>query len=140
MLIKGLDDKEHKLNLSKYVNKQRKKSSGPHLKARQIIEELFPSVVILEEVRLPGTKEVGKAMSRELYADFFIPSLRILIEVHGEQHYEFNAHYHKNRLDFLLAQNRDRQKQYWCELNNITYIELPYNESEREWTHRIQSR
>lgn len=139
MLVKGLDDKEYKLNLTKYHNKQRKNSSALHKRAREIIKEAFPSITILEEVRLPGTKEVGRASSKELYADFFIPSLRIIVEVHGEQHYHFNNHYHRNQLEFLVGQKRDRQKQYWCEINNITYIELPYNESEREWTDRIKS-
>lgn len=42
--------------------------------------------------------------------DFFVPSLNILIEVQGEQHYVFNKKFYKTRQDFLKAQERDRRK------------------------------
>ena len=139
MRIIGIDEKEYKLNLTKYSSKKRDSSSGLHKQAREIIAELFPSHSIFEEVRLPGSKEVG-IRSKELYADFFIPTAHVMIEVHGQQHYEYNTHYHKNKLDFLLGQKRDKTKRYWCEVNNITYIELPYNESAEQWRARIESR
>jgi very-short-patch-repair endonuclease len=140
MLIKGIDEKEYKINLSKYYDKQRKNSSNLHTQAREVIKDIFPNHVILEEVRLPGSKEHGVARAKELYADFLIPSLRIIVEVHGQQHYEFCKHYHRTKLDFLLAQKRDRTKRYWCEINDIIYIELPYNESAEQWADRIKSR
>ena len=34
---------------------------------------------------------------------------------------------------------RDREKQEWCFLNHIKYVELPYNESLEQWTHRIKA-
>jgi hypothetical protein len=39
-------------------------------------------------------------------------------------------------LNFLKSQKRDREKQEWCEINNIKYISLPYN-NETEWRNSI---
>ena len=140
MLIKGINGKEYKLNLSKYHNKQRSHSSKLHIQAREIVSSIFPYHCIYEEVRLPGSKEVGVIRTKDLYADFFIPTVRIMVEVHGQQHYEYNPHYHKNKLEFYLGQKRDNTKRYWCEINGITYIELPYNESAEQWRARIEGR
>ena len=80
---------------------------------------------ILEEV----TIYVRKSDYR--YLDFYIPLIKTCIEVHGEQHYNFTPFYHTNVLVFLKAQKKDREKKEWCEINNIVYIELPYNETDR---------
>jgi very-short-patch-repair endonuclease len=74
--------------------------------------------------------------SEILYLDFYIPLNKKCIEVHGEQHYEFTPFYHANKLSFLKAQKRDKEKKEWCEINGITYVELPYNLI-NEWEHRI---
>ena len=68
--------------------------------------------------------------------DFYIPMIKKCIEVHGEQHYKFIPFYHTNKLNFLKAKKKDRQKAEWCEKNSITYIELPYNLLE-EWEERL---
>lgn len=102
------------------------KKSNYHLKARELIKKLFPTMQILEEVPINIRK------SETLYLDFYIPLTKKCIEVHGEQHYEFTPFYHPNRLSFLKAQKRDKEKKEWCEINGIRYIELPYNQTE-EW-------
>src|SRR5690606_7155155 len=96
-------------------------------KAVELVKELFPNQNIIEEVELPGTKKAG--LIKNLYADIFVPSIPILIEVHGEQHYEYSPFFHKSRLDFLKQKKKDRHKIEWCQLNNIIYVELPYNDS-----------
>jgi hypothetical protein len=40
-------------------------------------------------------------------------------------------------LNFLKAQKRDKEKQEWCELNDIKYVVLSYNESEEVWSEKI---
>lgn len=102
------------------------KKSNYHLKARELIKQLFPTMQILEEVPINIRK------SETLYLDFYLPLTKKCIEVHGEQHYEFTPFYHPNRLSFLKAQKRDKEKKEWCEINGISYIELPYNKTE-EW-------
>lgn len=86
-------------------------------------------VPILEEVSLPGSR---------LVADFLIPNYKLMIEVHGEQHYTANSFFYDNPLDFKRAQLRDVKKKEWCELNEIDFIELSYKETLDEWEQRIK--
>ncbi len=58
--------------------------------------------------------------------DFYIPSLNIVLEVNGLQHYVFTKQFHTNRSDFLKAQERDRRKISYCLANNIKIYCIPY--------------
>jgi len=91
----------------------------------------------LEEVKLPGSTELYR--KSVLYLDFYIPSIRLAIEVHGQQHYEFCPFFHKSKADFLKSKARDEDKIDWCKLNDITLITLKYSESDDEWRQRIKS-
>ena len=99
--------------------------SSLHLLARDIIKQIYPTMPVLEEVTI-NTKK-----SEFLYLDFYVPMIKTCIEVHGEQHYNFTPFYHANMLAFLKAQKRDKDKKSWCDINNIQYIELPYNKTEQ---------
>lgn len=131
MNIRTLDGNLVKWNLVGNLSKGSKYKSEPHLKARQLLIELFPTLQILEEVSAPIKK------SETLYLDFYLPLKKYCIEVHGEQHYKFVPFYHTNILGFVKAKKRDQEKQEWCEINNITYIELPHNESIDQWKERV---
>ncbi|NCV19550.1 MAG: hypothetical protein EBW42_12500 [Rhodobacterales bacterium] len=37
-----------------------------------------------------------------------------IIEVHGEQHYEFSAFFHGTKLNFIKHKKRDKDKKQWC--------------------------
>jgi hypothetical protein len=130
--VKGLDGRTYNLDLTGHVplGSEQVGSDG-HERARKLLEKLFSLDRRLEEVTLPGTGS--------LRADFFLPARKLVAEVHGRQHYEFVPHFHKDRLGFMRAQARDRQKREWCELNNITYVELPDDESDDQWAARIRS-
>ena len=132
MDIIDLDNNTKKWSLKGYISKDTATNkSSLHIRARQLLHELFPTFQILEEVSIPvRSKEV-------LYLDFYLPLLKTCIEVHGEQHYEFIPFYHATKLNFLKAKKRDNEKKEWCEQNNITYVELPYNENLDDWTNRI---
>lgn len=112
----GLDGRSYNLHVERV--EFRENESKLHTTARQIIKEIFPCDTILEEVRLPGSK---------LIADFLIFRPKLIIEVHGQQHYKYNSHFFNNKIDFLSAQKRDRDKIQWAEINNMRLIELPYN-------------
>ena len=61
--------------------------------------------------------------------DFYLPDLcgrRAVIEYNGEQHYQFNSYFFKNRLDFLHQQNNDRRKISYCLANQIDIYCIPY--------------
>lgn len=134
--VTGFDNKEHKFNYSK--NKKRRyqnNKSSLHEKTRELIKEMFPTSSVYEEITLPGSKKIGRPSL--LYADFFIPELMLIVEVHGKQHYEFCTFFHKSKIDFLKSRKRDREKIEWCNMNNIKIVVLPYNE-EQEWKNLIQ--
>jgi len=107
--------------------------SDLHLIARQLIKECFPTLQVLEEVAIPIRR------SETLYLDFYLPLSRKCVEVHGEQHYKFVAFYHTNIMGFAKHKKRDQEKKEWCLLNNIEYVELPFNENMEQWKNRLLS-
>jgi hypothetical protein len=118
---------------SKWTPKCRKSAqSSYHKKALKLLAELYPTAVILNEVEL----RVRRGQKKQ-YLDIFLPLYNIAIEIHGEQHYKYNTHFHGTILDFIHGLKLDREKVEWCELNSITLIELPYNKQD-EWYDRMQ--
>ena len=78
--------------------------SSLHLLARKIIKEVFPTMQSLEEVTIHIRK------NQVAYLDFFVPMVKLCIEVHGEQHYKFTPFYHANILAFAKGKKRDQEK------------------------------
>lgn len=130
--IVDLDGNIVKWSILGNIKNNRKNQSGLHKKVLQTLKELYPTVPILQEVAIPLRR------GETLYLDFYIPLLKKAVEAHGEQHYKFVAHYHSNALGFIKHKKRDADKKNWCDINNIQYIELPYNEDISQWTQRIQ--
>jgi len=129
----GLDGYEYKISLASLTTKSSlNNKSNFHLLARELLKQNYPTLQILEEIPIQIRK------SETLYMDFFIPLSKKCIEVHGEQHYEFTPFYHRTKLDFFKQQKRDREKREWCHINNIAYIELPYNKQE-DWVEIINN-
>lgn len=139
MKVVGINGKEYVWNLTGYdvFNDDKRKRSKFHIRARGLLKELFNSYRILEEVKLPGSTELHR--KSVLYLDFYIPSIKLAIEVHGQQHYEFCPFFHKSKADFLKGKARDEDKIVWCELNDIRLVTLKYTESDDEWRQRIKS-
>lgn len=130
--VVDLDNNIHSWNLLGKIKNLRNNQSSLHKKAFNLLKDIYPTIQILQEVSIPVRKH------ETLYLDFYIPLLRKAIEVHGEQHYKFVAHYHTNTLGFMKHKKRDSDKEAWCLTNNIEYVELPFNESIEEWKQRIQ--
>jgi hypothetical protein len=137
--VVGINGKEYVWNLTGYgvFDDDSRRRSKYHVRARNLLKDIFHSYRILEEVKLPGSTELHR--KSVLYLDFYIPSIKLAIEVHGEQHYGFNPFFHKNKADFLKSVARDEDKIAWCDLNDIKLITLKYSESEDEWRQRIKS-
>lgn len=127
MKVVGLNDREYVLSLTKYLkNQERQNKSAPHLKARELLKTCFPGYTIYEEIKLPGsTNPKNKSV---LYLDFFIPNLKLGIEIHGRQHFEYTPYFHKTKMGFLEHIKRDELKQQWCDKNSIKLIVLRYDE------------
>jgi len=136
--VVGLNGIEYNLNLAKYdvrASDSRKRSKH-HIRARRLINEVYHSYRVLEEVKLPGSTSAHK--KSVLYLDFFIPNIRKAFEVHGRQHYEHVPFFHNTKRDFLLAKARDEDKIEWCKLNSIDLIALKYSEDDDEWRNSIK--
>jgi len=128
MRVIGLDRKSYTLNTALYRRKIAE-CSKQHKRAREILTELFGMFIILEEVGLPSTK---------LEIDFFIPDIKMMIEVNGQQHYEYVRHFHGNKQGFYASKKRDNLKREWCSINNIQLVELNYLESDDEWRAKLR--
>lgn len=129
MRFKDLTGKYHTIDISKYKYREDRKVSQYHARARKILKKMYPQDIILEEITMPG---------EHLYLDFFIPSRDLCIEVQGEQHYSFSSKFHKNKMEFFQGLRRDQRKRQWCEINSLTLVCLPYNETDEQWYERIQ--
>src|SRR5687767_13061684 len=120
MKVKDLKGREHTLTLVGYrplANSTRPRSEF-HVQARSLIKEEFPTDPILEELPVPGER---------LFCDFFLPRPRLVIEVHGQQHYKYNSMFHSSLKDFLAGRQNDLRKAEWCKINDLTLVILPYN-------------
>lgn len=132
MQVKSLDGTMQNWQLTgHFAHAKLTNKSSLHIAARDLLKTTFPTLQILEEIPIPVKK------SDHYYLDFYIPMLKQAVEVHGEQHYKFVSFYHSNQLGFIRSQKRDREKKEWCELNNIKYIELPFNEDSNQWLERL---
>lgn len=109
----------------------RSKASGLHKKARELMIEISPRVLIYEEVIVPILK------NKKLTFDFFVYTDNAFIEVQGEQHFKYSPFFHKSKTDFLMGQKRDRDKEYWCELNNYKLITLRFDETIEQWKSKL---
>ncbi len=128
MKVIGLDGKTYTLKMNEAGILDENRSSF-HLKCRELLKELYPLDRIFEEVSLPG--------SNKLTADFLIPLRRLLIEVHGIQHYQYSSHFHKDKSQFFKGKSRDTDKKKWAELNNWFYVELDGRLKPEEWKNII---
>lgn len=138
MKVKGINGKEYIWNLTKYdiFYDDARKRSKYHIRARNLLREIFHSYRILEEVKLPGSTALNR--KSVLYLDFYIPSTKMAFEVHGEQHYEYCTFFHKSKADFLKAKARDEDKIEWCNINDIQIVILKFSESDHEWREHIK--
>ena len=139
MKVTGINGREYAWNLTSYTvdaNDKRKRSKY-HIRARNILKQIFHSYRILEEVKLPGSTESHR--KGVLYLDFYIPQIMLAVEVHGQQHYEYTPFFHKNKAEFALAQSKDDDKIKWCELNKIDIIVLKYSDTDEQWRYQIEN-
>lgn len=133
MKIRDLNDEVWEWKLHGHIvrHNDARPRSQLHLLARNLLRELFPTVQIMEEVPIPITRR------EKLFFDFYINTLKLAVEAHGEQHYKFNSLFHSSAQDFVHQRKKDARKREWCEYNNITYVELPFNEGVEQWKERI---
>jgi hypothetical protein len=134
MKVIGLDGRNYAWKLVNHVplNNDDLQRSSLHIQARELLRSIYPLDRILEEVSLPG--------SNGLAIDFYIPVYKLAVEVQGEQHYEYILYFHGSPSGFLKSKQRDKDKKHWLELNTISLVEFPHNESTEQWRERLRTR
>lgn len=136
MKFKGFDGREYSYRLKYKDFKESQNCSKPHRKVRELLNILYPGIGVVEELILKGSKT---EKNKTLKADFYIPSLNLIIEIHGQQHYKYTPFFHKTKLDFVQGMARDRTKIDWCHLNGIDIVVLNDNEEDK-WRDQIEGR
>ena|SRR5579864_6751594 len=72
--------------------------------------------LVLFQFRIPGSL---------LRFDFLNINKKLIIEVDGNQHNDFNPHFHRNsRAVYVESLKRDLDKEKWCEQNDIRLLRL----------------
>jgi len=108
----------YKWNNEKFLGKQKKSSQWWLYKT---LKETFPpGIEILEEYQLPAMLFIQTGCL--MLFDIFVPSLNIIIEYHGFQH--FHDHYMFG--DVKSCKEQDDERIVACASQNITYLEVPY--------------
>ena len=99
------------------VNWDKKVGSNFQFMVKQFFRRYWEKTnIVLEEFRIPGSL---------LRCDLVNLTWRIIIEANGEQHENFNKHFHNNsRSNYLNQIKRDVDKCEWAEKNNFTFIEI----------------
>ncbi len=118
MKLLTLKGREVRINLrpSSYPIKSRAASrSHGQFHLGQQLQKIYPIGCILEEFSLPDSR---------LSLDFFVPSRTMAFEFQGEQHDRFNAFFHATQADFVQQKARDVEKRQWCDMNDITLVEV----------------
>ena len=134
MKVIGLDGRSHTWKLTNKVplGDDEVERSQLHLEVRKFLREAYPFDRILEEVYLPG--------SDGLTADFVIPTRKLMVEAHGEQHYKFIPFFHGTIHGFLASKKRDNDKRQWAELNGFILVELPFDGKPKHWGEIVSNR
>jgi hypothetical protein len=105
------------LKINKYkIDWENDGDSSLEIKFRDLIYPYWKSHIVLFQCFVPGSK---------LRLDFLNCTMRLLVEIDGEQHDKFNKHFHRNSKNVWLASmRRDESKERWCEENNIKVVHL----------------
>ncbi len=127
MKVKGLDGRTYTWQL--VGHDADRPTSKPHKAARVFLASMFPVDRIIEELELPG--------SRGLRADFLLPRRKLLVEVHGRQHFEFVSHFHGDKFGFAKSLRRDANKVQWANINGLGLAQLDEGGTEGEWREAI---
>ena len=131
MLVYDLENNETKWQMAgKEVTLDTRPRSALHVKARGLIKERFPTLLVLEEVPIKTHR------TKTLYLDFYLPLRKLVVEVHGQQHYKYSSQFHSTALEFLKQQKNDEEKILWCEINGIEILVLPYD-TQKDWKEQL---
>ena len=93
-------------------------------KGAQELLEIVQLIYPYQRVEL----EHNVAKRGALFIDIYLPRLQLGFEYDGQQHFEYNEHFHGSRESFIQARRRDKNKDEECEEQGIALIRVAYNE------------
>lgn len=98
------------------IDWEAKSRSKIQFNTKQKLKKYWEKNLVFEEFPVVGTK---------LSIDFYNASKKIAIEVQGNQHRKYTPFFHgSNKMNYLDQIRRDKQKQKFCEINDIILIEI----------------
>lgn len=109
-------------DISRYKWSGRAASEGERSLGEKL-RDLFPSITIYAQLPCVGTR---------LKLDYYIYDLKMAFEFDGRQHDEHVPFYHGDKRGFARAQERDQEKEEWCEINDIKLIRITEKELDIE--------
>lgn len=109
-----LNGKTVTLKLRKKHLRSKSRSQFQHDIGQQLKKQ-YPHDQIFEEVFIP---------IENLVFDFFIPSLHLVVECMGIQHYQHIKFFHGTKQQFHRQQDRDQRKKDLCKLNGFKFVEI----------------
>ncbi len=120
MQVKSIDNPENKLTWDVRpatwpIKNQSSCRSKIQYLCGQLLRKKFPFDPILEDITIPGTR---------LSLDFFLPQRKKVFEIQGLQHDEINSFFHKTEADFSKQQERDKSKEFFCDLNLFSLVKI----------------
>ncbi len=80
-----------------------------------MIKQVFPHETFIEEYYV-------NYKGQRLFFDLYIKSLNVLVEIQGQQHFNYVSHFHASRESFFAQKRRDNLKIEYCELNNKSLV------------------
>jgi hypothetical protein len=108
---------------SKRIDWGKKSRSNIQFDVKSLLRSIWKNDVVYEEFPVYGTR---------LSLDFYNANLDIAIEVQGRQHTEYVPFFHgKNQACFIDQLKRDRDKQHFCEINDIKLILIMEEEKKK---------
>lgn len=105
-------------HIEKYAAKKSGKSASEFQKLWKIyFMNLFPKDFWMEEF------VIRPSYHNRYRLDLFNFTKKFAVECHGDQHVKVSKHFHGDSMEeFLKSLTKDRDKELWCEANEITLI------------------
>lgn len=129
LAFKTLRGRPQKIRIDRFlINWRGKSASNFQTQVKRALFPLWRDHIVCEEF----------PTSEGLRIDFLNITTGIAIEANGAQHTQHVKHFHPEEKDFTEALIRDIVKRKWCEANNITLIDINYDDPvSTEWLKEI---
>ncbi len=117
-------------NARKYLIDWEAKSPSKFQKAtKDFLRQFWRGQTVFEELPVVGTR---------YRIDFYCANKAVAVEAMGKQHDQYTPFFHKSRLDYLSQIKRDEEKRRYCDINDITLVELYETDIKKGHEHLVE--